>query len=52
MASCDQNDILPAGYPQTAVASERKPLVDVFDNAFSEVSSSRRVLALGRQWKG
>jgi hypothetical protein len=52
MTSSDQNDILPAAYSQTTFPGERKPLVNVLDYAFSEVSSSCCVLALGWQWKG
>jgi len=52
MASSDENDILPATYSQTTLPGEREPLVNVLDYAFSEVSSSRCVLALGWQWKG
>jgi hypothetical protein len=52
MTPRDQDDILPTTYPQVALSGEPEPLVDVLHYEFSERSSNRRVLGLGRHRKG
>jgi hypothetical protein len=47
ITSGDKNDILHASYPQSKLPSECKPNIDIFEYAFSKISTSDRILTLG-----